>query len=208
MAGFTHGRTAPTYFEVRKYRAEVPDHFLGFPVVCGRDELISAQLKGRSRILEVGAGDRPFLTTFSGVYKTMDVDRSQKHDFYSVEAIDEPFDTVLMREVVEHITHDQFFGYLGKFSQILSGGGVLILSTPNPWAGGTVFAYDYTHISPWNMRDMYSVLRYYGFQPVEIYRIIWPSRVQWLKKAYWAVHSRFYMLDYAGAYVALGRIAP
>ena len=58
------------------------------------------------------------------------------------------------------------------------------------------------------MRDMYSVLRYYGFQPVEIYRIIWPSRVQWLKKAYWAVHSRFYMLDYAGAYVALGRIAP
>ena len=89
-----------------------------------------------------------------------------------------------MREVVEHISHDQFFSYLAKFTQILNPGGVLVLSTPNPWAGGTVFAYDYTHISPWNMRDMYSVLRCYDFQPVEIYRIIWPSRVQWLKKAY------------------------
>jgi SAM-dependent methyltransferase len=199
-------QTSPTYFQVRKYRGEAPDHFTGFPVVCGRDELMAAQLKGRNRILEVGAGDRPFLTNFPGTYKTMDVDPSQKHDFYSVEEINERFDAVLMREVVEHISHDVFFRYLAKFAQILIPGGVLVLSTPNPWAGGTVFAYDYTHISPWNMRDMYSVLRCYGFQPVEIYRIIWPSRLQWLKKAYWALHSRFYHLDYAGGYVAIGRV--
>jgi SAM-dependent methyltransferase len=204
--GATALQASPTYFEVRRYRTEVPDYFRGFPVVCDRDKLIAAQLKGRNRILEVGAGDRPFLTNFSGAYKTMDVDPTQKHDFYSVEEIQEPFDAVLMREVVEHISHGVFFSYLAKFAQILNPGGVLILSTPNPWAGGAVFAYDYTHISPWNMRDMYCVLRCYGFQPVEISRIIWPSRFQWLKKAYWAIHSRLYQLDYAGGYVAIGRI--
>ena len=81
---------------------------------------MAAQLKGRNRILEVGAGDRPFLTKYSGTYKTMDVDTSQKHDFYSVEEINENFDAVLMREVVEHISHDQFFSYLAKFAQILN----------------------------------------------------------------------------------------
>ena len=35
---------------------------------------MAAQLKGRNRILEVGAGDRPFLTKYPGTYKTMDVD--------------------------------------------------------------------------------------------------------------------------------------
>ena len=79
-----------------------------------------------------------------------------------------------------------------------------MLTTPNPWSPGWVYA-DYTHISPWPPADVYSVLRCYDFQSIEIYRVIWPSRFLWLKRLYWSMHSRLYDIDFAGSYIAFAR---
>ena len=111
------------------------------------------------------------------------------------------FDGIILREVAEHIPREAFFGYLEKIHELLNPGGVLVLSTPNPLS--PQFWTDYTHVSPWPMHDMYSVLKTYGFDKVRIYRIIWPSKYLWIKKLYWTFHARMYHVDFAGAYVAI-----
>ena len=197
----------PDYFEVRRLRGEAPDKFLGYPVTTDREGWICSKLLPKaSCVLEIGAGDRPFLPElkargFSGTFKTMDVDRRQTFDYYSLEEITDRFDAVIMREVIEHIPRPLFYAYLKRLWALLLPGGILVVTTPNPWSASWYFC-DYTHVSPWPPRDLYGVLRWFGFSRVEICRIIWPSRWLWLKRIYWAVHSRFYDIDYAGAYVA------
>lgn len=198
----------PDYFAVRTFRKEVPQKFRDFPLVSDRDGWIARKIVTHAgRVLEVGAGDRPFLPEllargFRGEFKTMDVNPGREFDYYSMDEITETFDAILLREVVEHCPRPVFYGYLEKFSQILAPGGLLIMTTPNPWAVSWVFA-DYTHVSPWPPADLYGVLRCYGFQPVEILRVIWPSKFLLLKRMYWAIHSRFYDVDFAGSYIAV-----
>jgi predicted SAM-dependent methyltransferase len=193
----------PNYFDVRRIRSEVPMHFSGFPVICCRDALIAQRLAGRESVLDIGSGDRPF---FGGVtpknYRTMDIDRQLKLDFYSMEEISGLYEAVLMREVVEHLPREVFYSYLEKIHAILNPGGILILTTPNTWSPSWMLS-DYTHVSHWPMHDMYAILKCFGFGQVEIYRVVWPSRTLWIKKIYWAIHSRFYAVDYAGSYMAI-----
>lgn len=198
----------PDYFAVRSFRKELPEKFLGYPLISDRDGWICSRLLSRAtRILEIGAGDRPFEPDlrkrgFTGTFKTMDVDRNQTFDYYSLNGIEERFDAVLMREVIEHLPRPVFYSYLERIRTLLEPGGVLVLTTPNPWAVCWLFA-DYTHISPWPPADLFGVLRWYGFNPIEIHRIIWPSRFLWIKRIYWAIHSRFYDIDFAGSYLAV-----
>lgn len=202
--------TEPNYFQIRRFRKEVTQRFLEYPLTSDRDGSICARLVPACRkILEIGAGDRSFVQElrqrgFEGEFKTMDVDPGIACDYYSVEEIGEVFDAVIMREVVEHVPRMQLYAYLDKIFTILRPGGWLIISTPNPWASNWVFA-DYTHISPWPPADLYSVLRWQQFRPVEIQRVIWPSRYLWLKRLYWALHSRCYDIDFAGSYLAFAR---
>lgn len=200
----------PDYFAVRNFRKEVPQKFREFPLVSDRDGWIARRVVKQARkVLEVGAGDRPFLPEllargYCGEFKTMDVNPGRKFDYYSVDEISESFDAILLREVVEHCPRPQFYGYLEKFAQILAPGGLLILTTPNPWAVSWVFS-DYTHVSPWPPADLYGVLRCFGFQPIEILRVVWPSRFLFLKRMYRAIHSRFYNVDFAGSYIAVAK---
>ena len=195
----------PDYFEVRRFRTEVPDGFLNYPITADRDGwLCSKILPKATQVLEIGAGDRPFLPElkvrgYKGNFRTMDVDRRQTFDYYSVEEIDDRFDAVIMREVIEHLPRELFYAYLKRIWTLLVPGGILLVTTPNPWSG-TWFFCDYTHVSPWPPRDLYAVLRWHGFSRVEVCRTIWPSKWIWLKRVYWAVHSRLYDIDFAGGY--------
>lgn len=200
----------PNYFEIRRYRKEVTQKFLEYPLTSDRDGFLCSRLIAScNKILEIGAGDRPFLEDlashgYTGTFKTMDVDRGVDFDYYSLEDVNEPFDGVILREVIEHLPRPEFYAYLDKIASLLTPGGLLVMTTPNPWCPGWVFA-DYTHISPWPPADLYAVLRSKGFHPVEIWRVVWPSRILWLKRIYWAIHSRFYDIDFAGSYIAVAK---
>lgn len=200
--------TEPSYRAVRRFRAEVPQGFRQYPVISNRDTWIGRRILSQAQtVLEIGCGDTPFDRVlredgYNGSFKTMDVDPDLSCDYYSLDDIHEDFDAVIMREVIEHLPRPLFFSYLDKIRSLLNPGGLLVLTTPNPWAPSWVFS-DYTHQSPWPPADLYGVLRWYGFESVEIHRIIWPSRFPWLKRWYWALHSRLYDIDFAGSYVAL-----
>jgi SAM-dependent methyltransferase len=191
------------YGTVVSRRRKYPVDFSSYPLTTDRDGRMADPLLKCESVLEVGAGERKFLPDFSGAYFTMDVDRSTKQDFYSIDEIKGSFDGIVMREVVEHIPRETFYSYLEKFYACLNPGGVLVLSTPNPMS--VQFWTDYTHISPWPIHDMCSILESYGFENISIYRVIWPSKFLWLKRVYWNFHSRMYLADYAGAYVAISR---
>jgi len=200
----------PNYFDVRRFRKEVPRKFLEYPMTTDRDGTMCGRIiPNCHKVLEVGAGDRPFLPElqahgFHGIFKTMDVDPGMSFDYYSIDEIDQQFDAVIMREVIEHVPRQMLYSYLEKIYSVLKPGGWLVMSTPNPWSVSWVFS-DYTHISPWPPADLYAVLRCQGFLSIEIQRVIWPSPWLWLKRAYWALHSRMYDIDFAGSYIAFAR---
>jgi hypothetical protein len=128
-------------------------------------------------------------------------------DFHSLAEIHEEYEAVLLRDVVEHLPREVFYEYLSEIvSRLLTPKGSLIITTPNPWSPQSFWGRDFTHISPWPPHDLYSALRDFGFSKVEIVRIVWPSRALWLKRIYWAIHSRFYDLDFAGAYIAMASL--
>ncbi len=195
----------PDYFAIRRFRAEVPLRPFWFPTTTDRDGWIASRVKHASSILEVGAGERPFvlhLPGFAGTFRTMDVSPLVSVDYRSLDGIEERFDAVVMREVIEHLPRPLFYDYLDRITgALLKPDGVLAITTPNPWCPPW-FLGDYTHVSHWPPADLYGLLRYYGFGKVEIARIIWPSRLLFLKRLYWAMHSRFYDLDFAGSYIA------
>src|SRR5688572_13195575 len=93
----------PDYFAVRRFRQEVPERFLAYPLVSDRDGWICRRvLPSSRRILEIGAGDRSFepelrARGFAGLFRTMDVDRNQRFDYYSMDDVTETFDAVIMR---------------------------------------------------------------------------------------------------------------
>src|SRR5216683_8116712 len=129
----------PDYFAVRRFRAETPISPFGYPLTADRDGWIAKRLAGMRRILEVGAGDRPFLPSlecvgFKGVFRTMDI-ANVPCDYRSLDEIHEQFDAIIMREVVEHLPREVFYEYLHRFrSGLLVSNGTLAVTTPNPWA--------------------------------------------------------------------------
>ncbi len=200
----------PDYFAVRRFRAETPILPFSHPLTADRDGWIAQRLQSAASVLEIGVGDRPFSTDlercgFKGVFRTMDV-ANVPCDYRSLGDIREQFDGVVMREVVEHLPRELFYEYVDRIrSKLLTPHGILAITTPNTWAPQWYLC-DFTHISPWPPADLYSILRYYGFSKVEIVRVIWPSKLLFLKRLYWSIHSHFYDVDFAGSYIALATL--
>ena len=60
------------------------------------------------KILDIGASNRNLEERLKRhypnlIYKSMDIDQEQVHDFYSMEEIQETFDVVFLFEVIEHL---------------------------------------------------------------------------------------------------------
>jgi SAM-dependent methyltransferase len=93
------------------------------------------------RVLDVGASDRRLAgrlrESFPAlIYESMDVDRCQPHDYYSMDDVTGPYDAVILFEVLEHLPLVQGRDLLLTIHRILRPGGVLLVSTPNvfnPW---------------------------------------------------------------------------
>ncbi len=123
-------------FEQRDRVHEKYPDIWNLQILRKRVPLMVRTIRDGEKILDIGASSRALEKRlrqhFPGMaYKSMDIDRERFHDFYSLDAIDESFDVILLFEVIEHLDLEEGMSLLEKIYGFLNPGGRLILTTPN-----------------------------------------------------------------------------
>jgi len=180
-----------------QYRKEVSSwlDFRRVPLTNRKSlELAMQLIPDNSKVLEIGANDRKFEKELQSrkksiIYKSMDIDRHYKQDYYNIEEINEQFDFVVMFAVLEHLELEEARRYFKKISQISK---KLIITTNNPFFPMGFFFDDVTHRQPYSPRTLYALLRLAGFEKINVFRIS-PSPFNFFK----TFISYFTNLDFA-----------
>ncbi|MCX8118177.1 MAG: class I SAM-dependent methyltransferase [Desulfobacterota bacterium] len=159
-------------------------------------------LRDGDRVLDIGASDRALERRLKKhfpklLYKSMDVDRDQFHDYYDLEEIQETFDAVFLFEVIEHLPLEEGIKMLGKIYELLKEGGRLILTTPNTFNPGRYWR-DATHKQPYCYDELGGILMSRGFEIKEMYRTYSDAFHRYLFRKYvMAPLHRYLGVDFA-----------
>lgn len=161
-----------------KYRRETERRFGSIwqlPIRKRYIRVLTRYCTDASHVLELGAGERAVgeglrLRHSSLVYRSMDIDRSNQHDFYSLDEISGEYDLVCMFEVIEHISPELALTMLQKAWAALKPGGHLFVSTPNIYYPPN-YLRDATHITPWCYDELGGIARLAGFEVEHLYRL-------------------------------------
>lgn len=142
------------------------------PAVRGREKDLAVMLIDKLKlkaILDIGSGNRDLESMLpkSCSYKSMDIDKSQRHDYYSLNEIKGTFDCVVMLEVIEHMEVKEAIENLKKIKKLLKMNGVLIISTPNTY---TLYYSDIFHKHFYPTTDLVSILSLLGYKPFFVVR--------------------------------------
>ncbi len=173
-----------------------------------RFALILKILRDGEKVLDIGASDRSFKERIQDhypnlIYKSMDIDREQFHDFYELEEIRESFDVVLLFEVIEHLGLEEGVQLLRKIYDLLNGGGRLILTTPNIFNPGR-FWRDATHRVAYGYDELGGILLAQGFHIRAMYRTYNDVFHRYLWRVYVMVHLHRYLgIDFANSIVVV-----
>jgi SAM-dependent methyltransferase len=139
-----------------------------------RFPLMVKTIQDGEKVLDIGASNRNLQDRLKRhfprlIYKSMDVDREQFHDYYSLEEIQESFDVVFLFEVIEHLGLEEGVQLLKRVYGFLNEGGRLILTTPNVF-NPSRFWRDATHKVAYCYDELGGLLLAQGFQVKVMYR--------------------------------------
>jgi SAM-dependent methyltransferase len=139
-----------------------------------RFPLMMKNIRNGEKILDIGASNRNLEERLKRhypnlIYKSIDVDREQSHDFYSMEEIRETFDVVFLFEVIEHLELEEGVQLLKRSYDLLNEGGRLILTTPNVF-NPSRFWRDATHRVAYCYDELGGLLLAQGFSITALYR--------------------------------------
>ena len=156
--------------KIHKRYSEVWD----IPLVKKRSHLLKGMLRDGMTLLDIGAGTKGMKAEIANLgirltYKSMDVDRSNPHDYYDVESISERFDAIIMFEVIEHMSLQEGLDLMKKLYSIMNEKGIIILSTPNIFNPGR-YMRDATHKTFYAYDELCGLLNITGFNIKEVYR--------------------------------------
>ena len=166
-------------------------------------------------VLDVGAYDRALGKALerSGVackYYSVDTDNQGQHDFRDLTEVTGSYDVVAMFELIEHLSYDKVDELVHAAYRLLAPGGLLIISTPNPYHPTRFFS-DASHTQHWPPLDLYGLIRHAGFtrQQVWMYGVTYrgvPSLrgaprmlLQYFREAVWRIIG----LDTCGGLLAV-----
>ncbi|HJX01837.1 MAG TPA: methyltransferase domain-containing protein [Candidatus Humimicrobiaceae bacterium] len=172
-------------------------------------DVIIAELKNGAKILDVGAynnslGEKIISRFPSITYKTMDIDRTQPHDYYSLDEISETYDMVILSEVIEHIEFREGISVLKRLLELLNNEGKIILSTPNVHHPNRYWVSD--HITPYRYDEIGGALLSIGFKLNKIYRIYNDQFLKRVFRLYIASHLHRYLdIDFAKSIVVVAQ---
>jgi SAM-dependent methyltransferase len=170
-------------------------------------DVIMEELSGGEKILDVGAstgnlGERIRNKHGDVTYKTLDIDRENEHDYYSLDEVDERFDLIVLSEVIEHLEFNGGIEMLKKLLGLLVTGGRIIISTPNlhhpnRW-------WDSDHKTPYRYDEISGALLWVGFDVKKIYRIYNDQFLRRLVRLYiMAPLHRYLDVDFAKSIVVV-----
>lgn len=167
---------AHSWNRLMKWRSECFNRFgavQSFPIKTPHDE-ITAILSSDCKVLDIGAGaHKPFEKTIRAVtdyYYCLDTDPDGVFDFRSFKEIPEDlsFDMAIANQVLEHLTVPDALEMVTSTFSKLSDSARFVVTVPNP--AHPVRQRDISHITPWVANDLYSLLKYSGFEIENIYR--------------------------------------
>jgi hypothetical protein len=172
--------------------------------------LLKKLLRPGMRILDVGASDKRMEKRVKDVYsdilyKSMDIDRSVPHDYYSLDEIDEQFDLIILFEVIEHLELDQGVELLSRLNELLVDAGKLIISTPNIYHPNR-FLTTATHKTAYSYEELGGIVLSQGFDVLKIYRTFHASLLKYLLRLtlFYPLH-RILNVDFAKSIVVLAQ---
>lgn len=160
-------------------------------------------------LLDVGATDRlhesKVRAQWPGVdYRSLDIDRTNAHDYHDFADVEAQFDLVTLLEVVEHVPPDVAVELLAQCFRVCRPGGYVLASVPNVYTPGIQL--EWTHLAALHYMDIAGLVAWSGFEVVDLARVYsagWRQRF---------VHSRLLHLlhralavDYAQSIVVLGQ---
>lgn len=169
-------------------------------------------LRPGMKVLDIGANNRSLKEfmdhelDFGAPYKSMDIDRSHKHDFYTLEEINEEFHAIACFEVVEHMTAGMALHLFEHAYRLLRPAGRLFVSTPNVYHPMSFWS-DATHITPFRFRHLAGWMATAGFERFWGYRV---CNLTWKKRwRYWRYRGllRLLNLDFAPGIIVVGEKA-
>jgi len=139
-----------------------------------RFPIMMKTIQDSEKVLDIGASNRNLQDRLKRhfpklIYKSMDIDREQFHDFYSLEEVQESFDVVFLFEVIEHLGLEEGIQLIRKIYDLLNEGGRLILTTPNVF-NPSRFWRDATHKVAYCYDELGGLLLAHGFEIKAMYR--------------------------------------
>ena len=196
---------AVSWSKLFTYRDEIHGRYpeiWDLKILRKRFPLMLENIRDGEKILDIGASNRNLEERLKRhypnlIYKSMDVDRGQVHDFYSLEEIQETFDVVFLFEVIEHLELEEGLNVLEKVYGLLHGGGRLILTTPNVF-NPSRFWRDATHKVAYCYDELGGLLLAQGFQIKAMYRTYSDAFHRYLFRLYvMAPLHRYLGVDFA-----------
>ena len=161
-------------FEYREQIHKMYRDIWDMKILRKRFPLMLRMIGDGEKILDIGASNRNLEKRLKRhfpnlIYKSMDIDREQVHDFYSMEEIRETFDVVFLFEVIEHLELEEGVRLLQRSYDLLHEGGRLILTTPNIF-NPSRFWRDATHRVAYCYDELGGLLLSRGFSIAAMYR--------------------------------------
>jgi hypothetical protein len=188
-----------------QYRDEVHNRYpeiWDLKILRKRFPLMLKTIQEGEKVLDIGASNRNLQERLKRhfpkvVYKSMDIDREEFHDFYSLEEVREPFHVVFLFEVIEHLSLEEGVQLIRKIYDLLSDGGRLILSTPNVF-NPSRFWRDATHKVAYCYDELGGLLLAQGFQIKAMHRTYSDAFHRYLFRVYvMAPLHRYLGIDFA-----------
>ena len=183
------------------------------PIIDSLAAWIIPQIKNfptdKVSLLDVGAGKKDLLNKLEPVknliiYKSQDIDKTQKHDFYDLDSINEKFDFVVSAEVIEHLDAAEKIIFINKLFKLTKNGGFVAVATPNA-NHPNIFWRDFTHKMPIHYYDLAGLLGNAGFSEIEVFRL---TKMNWKKKfTVWRYKALLDLLhtDFAQSILVVGK---
>ena len=147
--------------------------------MCPSELQIFNYVQNCHSLLDIGGGDlrikRRFIAAgFSGKYESIDTSPDVVHDYYHLQDCPSgAYDAVMVLEVIEHISLDDFDSFIDEVLRVLAPGGKVVISTPNAEYYSTIWAGDMTHRHAYRLTDLAAYLHLRGVVADHLQRVNW-----------------------------------